>query len=176
MVGSYSAKTGSSKLQLTKALTNRRVKPGSNPIHSLSEIADSASDLRANGGTDISNEIVCLMFLQALPLPEKYDVFGQVIEREEEPFTLDGLMGELRARFGLSRKVKSRSSGTTFVASGSRRGKSERAGTKSKKMGKKQSYNNGDNSAGSDTTYEKKTARFLAAFCKETGHKWFRCS
>ena len=43
-----------------KALTNRRVKPGFNPIHTLSEMADDARDLQANG-TDISDEIVCLI-------------------------------------------------------------------------------------------------------------------
>ena len=99
-----------------KALTNRRVTPGSNPIHTLSEVVDDARNLRANG-TDISDETVCLLFLQVLP--EQYDVFRQIIEREKEPLTIDGLMGELRARFDLSSKVKSRSSDTALVASGS---------------------------------------------------------
>ena len=84
-------------------------------------MADDARDLRANG-TDISDEIVYLLFLQVLP--EEYDVFRQIIEREKEPLTIDGLVGELRARFDLSRKVKSRSSDTPLVASGSRREKS----------------------------------------------------
>ncbi|CAN0263574.1 unnamed protein product [Ascophyllum nodosum] len=106
-----------------KALTNRRVKPGSNPIHTLSEMADDARDLRANG-TDISDEIVCLLFLPVLP--EEYDVFRQIIGREKEPLTIDRLMGELRARSDLSRKVTSRSSDTALVASGSRREKSKR--------------------------------------------------
>ena len=110
-----------------KALTNRRVEPGSNPIHTLSEMADDTRDLRANV-TDISDEIVCLLSLQVLP--EEYDAFRQIIEREKEPLTIDGLMGELRAGFDLSRKVKSRSSDTALVASGSRRGKSERVEAK----------------------------------------------
>ena len=105
-----------------KALTNRSVKPGSNLIHTLSEMADNARDLRANG-TDISDEIVCLLLLQVLS--EEYDVFRQIIEREKEPLTIDGLMGELRARFDPSRKAKSRSSDTALVAAGSRREKSE---------------------------------------------------
>ena len=117
-----------------KVLTNRRVKPGSNPIHTLSEMAEDARDLRANG-TDISDEIVCLLFLRVLP--EEYDVFRQIIEREKEPVIIDGLLGELRARFDLSRKVKSRSSDTVLVASGSRREKSKRVGAKHKVIKKK---------------------------------------
>ena len=122
-----------------KALTNRRVKPGSNPIHTLSKIADDARDFRANG-TDISDEIVCLLYLQVLP--KEYDIFRQTIEREKEPLTIDGVMDGLCARFDLSRIVKSRSSETILVTSGSRRGESVRAGTTSKKMGKKQSSSN----------------------------------
>ena len=40
LVGSYSATTRGAKLQRMNALTNRRVKPGSNPIHTLSEMAE----------------------------------------------------------------------------------------------------------------------------------------
>ena len=61
LVGSYSATTLGVKLQRMKALTNRRVKPGSNPTHTISEMTDDASDLRANR-IDISDEIVCLLF------------------------------------------------------------------------------------------------------------------
>ena len=64
------------------------------------------------------------------PINQKYDVFRQIIEGEKEPLTIVGLMGELRARFDLSRKVKSRSTETALVASGSRQGKSERVGAK----------------------------------------------
>ena len=99
-------------------------------------MADDARGLRANG-TDISDETVCLLFLPILP--EEYDVFRQIIEREKELLTIDVLMSELRARFDLSRKVKSRSPDTALVASGSRRGKSERFKAISKMMGKKQS-------------------------------------
>ena len=66
-------------------------------------MADDARDLRANG-TDISDEIVCLLVLQILS--EEYNVFRQIIEREKELLTIDGLMTELRTRFDLSRKVK----------------------------------------------------------------------
>ena len=150
-----------------KALTNRRVKPGSNPTHTLSEMADDARDLRANG-TDISDEIVCLLFLQVLP--EEYDVFRQITEREKEPLTIDGLMGEIRARFDLSRKVKSISSDSALVASGSKREKSKRVGAKHKVMGKKQSSSRGCNSAGSATTSEKEGRKVSCSICKETGH------
>ena len=151
-----------------KALTNRRVKPGSSPIHILSEIADDVRDLRANG-TDISDEIVCLLFLQVLP--EEYDVFRQIVEREKELLTIDGLMGELRARLDLSRKVKSRSSDTALVASGSRREKSERVGAKHKVMGKKQSSSRDDNSADRATTSGNEDRKVSCSICKETGHK-----
>ena len=173
LVGSYSATTRGAKLQRTKALTNRRVKPGSNPIHTLSEMADDARDLRANG-TDILDEIVCLLFLQILP--EEYDVFRQIIEREKEPLTIDGLMGELRARFDLSKKVKSRSPDTALVASGSRREKSKRVGAKHKIMGKKQSFSRGYNSVGSAATSQKEGRKVSCSICKETGHKWVKCS
>ena len=173
LVGSYSATTRGAKLQRMKALTSRRVKPDSSPIYTLSEMADDARDLRANG-TDISDEIVCLMFLQILP--EECDVFRQIIEREKEPFTIDGLMGELRARFDLSRNVKSRSSDTALVASGSRGEKSERVEAKHKVMGKKQSSSRGDNSAGSATTSGKKDRKVSCSICKETGYRWFKCS
>ena len=66
-------------------------------------MADDARDLRANG-TDISDEIVCLLVLQILS--EEYNVFRQIIEREKELLIIDGLMTELRTRFDLSRKVK----------------------------------------------------------------------
>ena len=56
-------------------------------------MADDARNLRA---TDISNEIVCLLFPQVLP--EECDVFRQMIEREKEPLNIDELVGE-RARF-----------------------------------------------------------------------------
>ena len=173
LVGSYSATTRGAKLQRMKALTNRRVKPGSNLIHTLSEMADDARDLRANG-TDVSDEIVCLLFFQVLP--EEYDVFRQIIEREKEPLTIDGLMGELRARFDLSRKVKSRSSDTALVASGSRREKSKRVGANHKVMRKKQSSSRGYNSAGSAATSEKEGRKVSCSICKETGHRWFKCS
>ena len=66
LVGSHNATTRSAKLQRMKALRNRRMRPGSNSIHTLSEMADHARDVRVNG-TDISDEIVCLLFLQVLP-------------------------------------------------------------------------------------------------------------
>ena len=172
LVSSYSATTRGAELQHMKALTNRRVKPGSNPIHTLSKMADDARDLRANG-TDYSDEIVCLLFLQVLP--EEYDVFRQFIEREKEPLTIDGLMGELRARFDLSRKVNSRSSDTALVASGSRREKSKRVGAKHKVMGKKQSSNRGYNSAGSAATSEKEGGKVSCSICKKTGHDPNKC-
>ena len=85
-------------------------------------------------------------------------------------------MGELRVRFDLSRKVKSRSSDTALVASGSRREKSKRVGAKQKVMGKKQSSSLGYNSAGSATTSQKEGRKVSCSICKEIGHEWFKCS
>ena len=80
---------------------------------------DDASDLRAKG-TDFMDERVCLLLLQVVP--EERDVFWQrVDEREKEPFALSRLMKDLRARYDLSRKLKS---DAALVASGSRRWKS----------------------------------------------------
>ena len=69
--GSYRATTRGAKLQRTKAPQRRRVKPGSIPVHTLTEMNDGARDLRANG-TDILYEIACLLFL--LDFLEEYDV------------------------------------------------------------------------------------------------------
>ena len=59
----YSTTTRGVILQRTEVLTNKRVKPGYNPIYTRFEMADHVGrDLRANG-TDTSDEIVCLLFL-----------------------------------------------------------------------------------------------------------------
>ena len=129
--------------------------------------------LRANS-TDILDEIVCFLFLQVLP--EEYDVFRQIGEREKEPLTIDGIIGELRARFDLSRKVKSRSSDTALVASCSRRGKLKRFRAKRKTMGRKQSSSSGENSAGSATISGKEYRKISCSICRETGQNWLKCS
>ena len=111
------------------------MKVGSYPIHTLSQVADYVVGLRAHS-IYISDAIVCLLFLQVLP--EEDDAFRQIIGRGKELLTIDGLMDKLRARFDLSREVKSRSSDTAaLVALDSTSGKSGRAETKSKNMGKK---------------------------------------
>ena len=43
-------------------------------------------------------------------------------------------------------------------------------------MGKKQSSSRGDSSAGSATTSRKEGRKVSCSICKETGHKWFKCS
>ena len=87
-----------------------------------------------------------------------------MIEREKELLAIHGLMGELSAGYGLSRKIKPRSSGPAFVASCSRRGKSGRAGAKSKTVGQEQGSGGGDNSVGSTTASGKGDAYFLQEF------------
>ena len=80
LVGSYSATTRGAKLQRMKALMNRRVKPGPSSMHTLYESADDARDLRANGITDISDEIVYFLFLQVLQ--EEYS-FGRLLSEKK---------------------------------------------------------------------------------------------
>ena len=80
--------------------------------------------MRANG-SDIEYEVVCLLFLRALP--DEYKVFRQMLEREREKLTIDRLRSELRARYDLLKEEKSsKSSDTAFLASGMKRGISGR--------------------------------------------------
>ena len=64
------------------------------------------------------------------------DLLRQIAEQEKKLLTFDRLMDKLRASYGLSRKIKSRSSDTASVDSGSRPGKSGRSGEKYKIMWK----------------------------------------
>ena len=153
-----------------KELKNRSVKPDSNPLQTFSKVADDARNLRA---TYISNEIVCLLFSQVLP--EECDVFRQMIDREKEPLNIDELVGE-RARFDISRKVKSKSFETALVTSGLRLGKSGRVGAKYRKMGKKQSSSSGDDSAGRATSSGKEDCKVSCRISNETGQKWSKYS
>ena len=80
--------------------------------------------MHANG-SDIEDEVVCLLFLPALP--DEYIVFRQMLEREREKLTIDRLRTELRARYGLSKERKSsKTSDTAFLASGTKWGNSGR--------------------------------------------------
>ena len=54
--------------------------------------------MRANG-SDIEGKVVCLLFLRALP--DEYNVFRQMLEREREKRIINRLRTKLRARYGL---------------------------------------------------------------------------
>ena len=53
-------------------------------------------NIRANG-SDIEDEVVCLLFLRALP--DEYIVFREMLETEREKLTIDRLRTELPARY-----------------------------------------------------------------------------
>ena len=57
------------------------MKPGANPIPVFAAMIEDVRNMRANG-SDIEDEVVCLLFLRALP--EEYSVFRQMLERERK--------------------------------------------------------------------------------------------
>ena len=83
-------------------------------------MVEDARNMRANG-SDIEDDVVCLVFLRALP--DKYNVFRQMPEREREKLTIDRLRTELRARYDFLKEGKSsKSSDIVFLAAGTKRG------------------------------------------------------
>ena len=112
LVDSYSASTLGAKVQCLQSLTPRHVKPGSNPIPVFAAMIEDIRNMRANG-SDIEDEVACLLFLRALP--DEYNVFRQMLERKMEKLTIDRLRTELRARYGLLKEGKpSKTSDTAF--------------------------------------------------------------
>lgn len=63
-------------------------------------------DVRNIGGngSDNEDEVVCLLFLQALP--EEYRGFRQMLEQERYNLTIDRLRTELRAQYDFQKEVK----------------------------------------------------------------------
>ena len=55
-------------------------------------------NMHANG-SDIEDEVVCLLFLRALP--EEYSISRKMLEREQEKLTIDRLRTELRYQYDL---------------------------------------------------------------------------
>ena len=69
--------------------------------------------MRANG-SDIEDNVVCLLFLRALP--DEHKVFRQMLERGREKLTIDRLRTALRARYDLLKQGNSsKSSDTAFL-------------------------------------------------------------
>ena len=87
--------------------------------------------MRANG-SDIEDEIVCLLFLRALP--DEYTVFRQMLERKMEKLTIDRLRPELRARYGLLKREIVENVRHCFSSSGTKRGNSRRRREKSSQL------------------------------------------
>ena len=185
LVDTYSASTLRAKVQCLESLTSRRVKPGANPIPVFAAMIENIRNMRANG-SDIEDEVVCLLFLRALP--DEYNVFQQMLEREREKLTIDRLRTELRARYDLSKEGKSSLSDTAFLASGTKRGNSGRrrekggivSGNKQKNGGATRKDSNGQGSSsgagGSNGAPSgKQGGPTRCNICKETGHKWFKC-
>ena len=129
LVDTYSASTLGAKVQYLQSLTSRHIKPGSNPIPVFAAMIEDVRNMRAND-SDIEDEVVCLLFLRALP--DEYNVFRQMLERKMEKLTIDRLRTELRARYDLLKEGKSpKTSDTAFLASGTKRGNSRRRRGKS---------------------------------------------
>ena len=139
--------------------------------------------MRANG-SNVEDEVVCLVNLRALP--DEYNVFGQMLEREREKLTIDRLLRtELRARYDLLKEEKSsKTSDSAFLASEPKRGISGRhrekcgnvSGTKTKNGGAMRRDSNGQGSisgaVGSNGAPSgEQGGPTLCNICKETGHK-----
>ena len=140
--------------------------------------------MRANG-SDIEDEVVCLLFLRALP--DEYNVFRQMLEREMEKLTIDRLHTELQARYDLLKEGKSsKTSDTAFLASGTKWENSGRrrggnvCGNKQKHVEATRKDSNGQgNSSGvggsNGAPSGKQGGPTRCNICKQTGHKWFKC-
>ena len=98
LVDTYSASTLGAKVQCLQSLASRRVKPGANPIPVFAAIIEDVRNMCANG-SNIDDEVVCLLSLRALP--DEYNVFRQMLEREKGKLTIDRLLTELRTRYDL---------------------------------------------------------------------------
>ena len=185
-VDTYSASTLGAKVQCLQSRTPRRVKPGANPIPVFVAMIKDVRNMRANG-SDIEDEVVCLLFLRALP--DGYNVFREMLEREREKLTIERLRTELRTRYDLLKEGKpSKTSDTAFLASGTKRGNIGRRREKCGKVsGNKQedggATRKGSNGQGSSSgaggsngaPSGKQGGPTRCNICKETGHKWFKC-
>ena len=185
LVHPYSTSTLGAKVQCLQSLRSRRVKPGANPIPVFAAMIEDVRNMRANG-SDIEDEVVCLLFLRALP--DEYNVFGQMREREGEKLTIDRLRTELRARYDLIKGKSSKTSNTAFLASGTKRGNSGRrrekcgnvSGNKQKDGGATRKDSNGQGrssgAGGSNGAPSGKQGGLTRCnIWKETGHTWFKC-
>ena len=124
LVDTYSVSTLGAKVQCLQPLTSRRVKPSANTIPVFAAMIEDVRNMRANG-SDIEDDLVCLLFLRALP--DEYNVFRQILEREREKLTIDRLRTELRAPYDLLKEGRSsKTPDTAFLASGTKRGNSGR--------------------------------------------------
>ena len=66
LVEAHTASTLGAKVQCLQSITSRRVKPGANPIPVFTAMIEGVRNMRANG-SDIEDEVVCLLFLRTLP-------------------------------------------------------------------------------------------------------------
>ena len=111
VVDTYSAATLGAKELCLQSLASRHVKPGVNPIPVFAAMIDDVRNMHANG-SDIEDGVVCLLFLRVLP--DEYNVYRQMLEREKEKLTIDRLRTELQARYDLLEEGKS--SKTSYTA------------------------------------------------------------
>lgn len=128
LVDTYSVSTLGAKVQCLQPLTPQRVKPGTNPIPAFAAMFEDVHNLPSNG-SDIEDKIVCSLILRALP--DEYNVFRKMLEREREKLTIDRLRTESRAHCDLQKGEESPSSrwpDSVFLASRTRWENSKRGG------------------------------------------------
>ena len=107
-----------------------------------------------------------------------------MLEREREKLTIDRLRTELHSHYDLQKggqPSKSRSSDSASLTSESRRGNSKRNGKLRKKNrgtndsdSRRGQKGSSDNGGGGEVS--SKSGGVKCSICKETGHKWTKCS
>ena len=186
LVDTYDASTLGANVQCLQSLTSRRGKLGANPIPVFAAMIEDVRNMRAIA-LDIEDEVVDLLLLRALP--DEYNVFRQILQREKEKLTIDRLRTELRVRYDLLKEVKSsKTSDTAFLTSGTKRRNSGRrqkkcenvSGTMKKDGGAMRRDSNGQGSrsgavCSNGTPSGKEGELTRCNICKETGHRWFKC-
>ena len=81
LVDTYGASTLGTKVQCLQSLTSRRGKPGANPIPVFAAMNEDVRNMRVIASDIFEDEVVGLLLLRALP--DEYNVFRQILDREK---------------------------------------------------------------------------------------------